>query len=78
MRKTRYEEDGQRLLYDHFKGTQVGHSRSHRSRHRQVSFWQHLHQDGNETPAQVGPQYPTEKALLADQHRFATEFGFTG
>jgi len=74
MKKTRFDEDGQRLLYDHIKGTNVRTGK----RPRQVSFWQHFHQDGTEEPRQVGPQYPTEVALLADQFRFATEFGFKG
>ncbi len=71
---TRYHcaENDVRLFYMHITGTNVRSGKPN----REVSFWQHLVQDGKDEPAQVGPQYPTKEALLADQHRYATEYGF--
>ncbi len=72
--KTRFDDGEQRLLYAHVEGTQVG--RGLGNRNRQVSFWRFFHQDGDGEPRGVGPEYPNREQIVADTHRFGTEFGF--
>jgi len=43
--------------------------------HQLPGLWQHVDLSGD-TPSQIGPQYPTREALVADTYRFAVERGF--
>ena len=70
--KTRFDDGEQRLLYAHVTGTNVRTLKPN----RQVSFWRFFHQDGEEDPAGVGPEYPSREQIVADTERFGTEFGF--
>lgn len=73
-RKTRFDDGEQRLLYALVDGTNVG--RGLGKRDKKVRFWRFFHQVGDDTPRDVGPEYSSEKKLLADAERYGTEFGF--
>lgn len=57
--KTQFDDGSQRLLYG-----QVA-----------KGLWSFFHQEGNDAPRKVGPHYPSKETLLADLHRYGTEFG---
>lgn len=71
------QADGQQLAYAKLEGLNVCRYGKGGKRLPSVKccFWQFIHvSDGS--ARQVGPQYPTKEALLADARRYATEFGF--
>ncbi len=75
---TPFVEGDQRLLYARVSGVQVGRwEGGRRLRPRKVNFWRFFHQEGDEEPKGVGPEYTTQRALLADMDRYALDFGFT-
>lgn len=78
MHTTRFDNGTQRLVYDHVQGMQVGrfNKKGQRLKQRRVSFWSFFHQEGDEEPQKVGPEYKTQAELLADLTRYGTEFGF--
>ncbi len=73
--KTQFDEDGQRLLYAHVEGHNVGLRNGRPA--PWVSFWSFFHQNGRDEPKRVGQEYPSEAILLADLHRFGTVYGFS-
>lgn len=69
---TRFESDGQRLLYARVEGVQVGHG----GLPRKVSEWRIFHQTEGLEPRSVGPSYRSKAELLADLNRYAAESGW--
>lgn len=42
------------------------------------TFWQHVAHNDDGTVSHVGPQYPSEKQLLADHENYAAFYGCDG